>query len=198
MIVALFIGASPTAHIVQSGHFNTGKRVQPQIPANTSPSSKITKQGFLSKKVLSARALRWIFNLWPTFRFAGVRVRALAEDFTAATVELRVGLLNRNYVGTAFGGTLYSMTDPFFMLMMMRQLGPGYVVWDRAGAVRYLAPGKGVITAKFSLPAVEVARVRSVLDGAGKLDQSYTVDLRDAGNQLIAQVEKTLYIRKLG
>ena len=136
--------------------------------------------------------------MWPTFRFAGVRVRALAEDFTAATVELRVGLLNRNYVGTAFGGTLYSMTDPFFMLMMMRQLGPGYVVWDRAGTVRYLAPGKGVIIAKFSLPAEEVARVRSVLDGAGKLDQSYTVDLRDAGNQLIAQVEKTLYIRKLG
>ena len=74
---------------------------------------KMTKQGFLSKKMPSARVLRWIFNLWPTFRFAGVRVRAIATDFTTASVELRLGLLNRNYVGTAFGGTLYAMTDPF-------------------------------------------------------------------------------------
>ena len=164
----------------------------------TQESAKPQKpQGFLAKKVLSARVLRWVFNLWPTFRFAGVRVRAIATDFTAATVELRLGLLNRNYVGTAFGGTLYAMTDPFYMLMMMRQLGAGYVVWDRAGAVRYLKPGKGVITANFVLPAEEVARVRGLLGESGKLDQTYTVDLRDAVGQLIAQVEKTLYIRKL-
>ena len=164
----------------------------------TQESAKPQKpQGFLAKKVLSAQVLRWVFNLWPTFRFAGVRVRAIANDFTAATVELRLGLLNRNYVGTAFGGTLYAMTDPFYMLMMMRQLGAGYVVWDRAGAVRYLKPGKGVITANFVLPAEEVARVRGLLGESGKLDQTYTVDLRDAVGQLIAQVEKTLYIRKL-
>ena len=161
------------------------------------PAKPQKPQGFLAKKVLSARMLRWVFNLWPTFRFAGVRVRAIATDFTAATVELRLGLLNRNYVGTAFGGTLYAMTDPFYMLMMMRQLGAGYVVWDRAGAVRYLKPGKGVITANFVLPAEEVARVRGLLGESGKLDQTYTVDLRDAVGQLIAQVEKTLYIRKL-
>jgi acyl-coenzyme A thioesterase PaaI-like protein len=154
-------------------------------------------QGFLAKHMPSARVLRWMFNLWPTFRFAGVRVRSIAADFTAATVELRLGLLNRNYVGTAFGGTLYAMTDPFYMLMMMRQLGTGYIVWDRAGSVRYLAPGRGLITAKFSLASVEVERIRSLLARAEKLDQSYTIDLRDAAGELIAQVEKTLYIRKI-
>ncbi len=169
----------------------------PQACVKPHSSHKSIKQGFLSKKMPSARLLRWVFNLWPTFRFAGVRVRAIATDFTSATVELRLGLLNRNYVGTAFGGTLYAMTDPFYMLLMLRQLGPGYVVWDRAGAVRYLAPGKGVITANFELPAAEVARVRGLLGDSGKLDQTYTVDLTDAANQLIAQVEKTLYIRKL-
>ncbi len=173
----------------------TASQAQEALKPQAHP--KMTKQGFLSKKMPSSRMLRWIFNLWPTFRFAGVRVRAIATDFTTASVELRLGLLNRNYVGTAFGGTLYAMTDPFFMLMMMRQLGPGYIVWDRAGAVRYLAPGKGVITANFALPAAEVARVRGLLGDSGKLDQTYTVDLRDAANQLIAQVEKTLYIRKL-
>jgi acyl-coenzyme A thioesterase PaaI-like protein len=154
-------------------------------------------QGFLAKKPPSARMLRWLFNFWPTFRFAGVRVRAIAADFTQATVELRLGLLNRNYVGTAFGGTLYAMTDPFFMILMLRQLGAGYVVWDRAGAVRYLKPGKGVIVAEFSLPAVEVERVRTLLQTQEKLDQVYCVDLRDQAGVVVAQVEKTLYIRKL-
>jgi acyl-coenzyme A thioesterase PaaI-like protein len=154
-------------------------------------------QGFLAKKPPSARMLRWLFNFWPTFRFAGVRVRAIATDFTQATVELRLGLLNRNYVGTAFGGTLYAMTDPFFMILMLRQLGAGYVVWDRAGAVRYLKPGKGVIVAEFSLPATEVERVRTLLQTQEKLDQSYRVDLRDQAGVVVAQVEKTLYIRKL-
>jgi acyl-coenzyme A thioesterase PaaI-like protein len=121
----------------------------------------------------------------------------LAADFQSATVELRLGWLNRNYVGTAFGGTLYAMTDPFFMIMMMRQLGPGFVVWDRAGAVRYLKPGRGVITANFQLPNTEVTRVRAALQNVSKLDQSYQVDLHDAEGELIAQVEKTLYIRKL-
>jgi acyl-coenzyme A thioesterase PaaI-like protein len=154
-------------------------------------------QGFLAKRLPSARTLRWMFNFWPTFRFAGVRVRAIAPNFTAATVELRLGLLNRNYVGTAFGGTLYAMTDPFYMLMMMRQLGAGYVVWDRAGSVRYLKPGRGLITAEFKLAPEEVERIRGLLTTVEKLDQIYTVDLRDATGELIAQVEKTLYIRKI-
>ncbi len=154
-------------------------------------------QGFLAKRPPSARKLRWMFNLWPTFWFAGVRVRHLSDDFQTAKVELRLGLLNRNYVGTAFGGTLYAMTDPFFMIMMLRQLGPGFVVWDRAGAVRYLKPGRGVITADFALPETEVERVRAALQNSNKLDQMYSVDLRDAQGELVAQVEKTLYIRKL-
>jgi acyl-coenzyme A thioesterase PaaI-like protein len=165
----------------------------------TSPSENLKPraQGFLAKRPPSARKLRFIFNWWPTFWFAGVRVRSIADDFTQARVELKLGLLNRNYVGTAFGGTLYAMTDPFFMLMMLRQLGPGYVVWDRAGSVRYLKPGTGVITANFQLPSGEVDRVKALLQTSVKMDQTYGVDLHDAKGTLIAQVEKTLYIRKL-
>jgi hypothetical protein len=67
-------------------------------------------------------------NLWPPFRGAGVRVRHIAPDWREAHVELKFGLLNRNYVGTHFGGSLYAMTDPFYMLMLIHLLGPDYVV----------------------------------------------------------------------
>jgi acyl-coenzyme A thioesterase PaaI-like protein len=167
------------------------------LPPTVAKPNEGKAQGFLAKRPPSARLLRWIFNFWPTYRFAGVRVKSIATDFTAATVELRLGLLNRNYVGTAFGGTLYAMTDPFYMLMMLRQLGSGYIVWDKAGAIRYLKPGKGVISAHFSLSKGEVERVRSAVEAAGKLDLVYTVQLHDAAGQLVAEVEKTLYVRKM-
>ena len=83
---------------------------------------------FIGRGSLGPAAMRSLFNLWPPFRGAGIRVREIADDFRSATVELRMRLLNRNAVGTHFGGSLFAMTDPFFMVMMMRNLGPEYIV----------------------------------------------------------------------
>lgn len=145
----------------------------------------------------SARHLRTLLNWWPTFLFAGIKVREIHSDFSAATVELKLGWLNRNYVGTAFGGSLFAMTDPFWMIMMIRQLGPGYVVWDRSATIRFIKPGRGTIRAEFLLPPSEVARVRECTAQTGRYDPSYTVQLRDLRGEIVAEVEKTLYIRKL-
>lgn len=145
----------------------------------------------------SAGRLRTLLNWWPTFLFAGIKVREITPDFSGATVELKLGLLNRNYVGTAFGGTLFAMTDPFWMIMMIRQLGQGYMVWDRSAVIRFLKPGRGTIRAEFLLPPTEVQRVRECAAQTGRYDPSYTVQLRDLRGEIVAEVEKTLYIRKL-
>ena len=149
------------------------------------------------RKPPSAWRLRTLLNWWPTFLFSGIKVRHIDADFSAATVELKLGLLNRNYVGTAFGGTLFAMTDPFWMIMMIRQLGQGYVVWDRSAVIRFLKPGRGTIRAEFQLPPEEVQRVRDCTLETGRYDPSYTVQLRDLRGEVVAEVEKTLYIRKL-
>ena len=101
----------------------------------------------LSKITFGPGAMRRLFNLWPVFRGAGIRVREIGPDFRSVTVELRAKLLNRNYVGTHFGGSLFAMTDPFFMIMMMQNLGRDYIVWDKAGTVRFLKPARGTVTA---------------------------------------------------
>src|SRR5215468_3926802 len=106
-------------------------------------------QGWMSRITVGAKGMRRIFNWWPPFRGAGIRVREIAPDFRSATVELRMRLLNRNYVGTHFGGSLFSMTDPFFMILMMRNLGPEYIVWDKSACVRFLKPARGTVTASF-------------------------------------------------
>ena len=153
-------------------------------------------QGFLARFTLGASGMRRLLNLWPPFRAAGIRVREIAPDFRSATVELRMRLFNRNYVGTHFGGSLFAMTDPFFMIMMMKNLGPGYVVWDKAGTVRFLKPAKGTVTARFMLPEEHVAEARERTAAGGKHEPRFRVEIVDEQGVTVADVEKTLYIRR--
>jgi acyl-coenzyme A thioesterase PaaI-like protein len=140
--------------------------------------------------------MRRLFNLWPPFRGAGIRVRDIAADFRSATVELRMRFFNRNAVGTHFGGSLFAMTDPFFMIMMMRNLGPGYIVWDKAGAVRFLKPARGTVTARFVLPEERIAEAREKTASGEKHEPQFSVAIVDEQGVTVAEVDKTLYIRR--
>ncbi len=153
-------------------------------------------QGFLSKFTFGHAGMRRLLNIWPPFRAAGIRVREIAPDFRSATVELRMRLLNRNYVGTHFGGSLFAMTDPFFMIMMMKNLGPEYLVWDKSGTVRFLKPARGTVVAKFHLPEEAVARARELTAAGEKHEPQFKVDIVDATGVVVADVEKTLHIRR--
>jgi acyl-coenzyme A thioesterase PaaI-like protein len=153
-------------------------------------------QGFLSRIEFGANGMRRLFNLWPPFRGAGIRVREIAPDFRSVTVELRMRLLNRNYVGTHFGGSLFAMTDPFFMIMMMKNLGPEYLVWDKAGTVRFLKPARGTVTARFVMPEESIAAARAATRSGEKHEPKFVVEILDAQGVTVADVEKTLYIRR--
>ena len=140
--------------------------------------------------------MRRLFNWWPPYRGAGIRVREISPDFRTATVELRMKLLNRNYVGTHFGGSLFAMTDPFFMIMMMKNLGPEYLVWDKQGTVRFLKPARGTVTARFTMPEERIAEARERTAGGGKHEPQFRVEIVDEQGVVVADVEKTLYIRR--
>jgi len=156
----------------------------------------VSGQGFLARFTVGAGTMRRLFNLWPPFRGMGIRVRELDPDFRHATVELRMRLLNRNYVGTHFGGSLFAMADPWFMILMMKRLGDGYVVWDKAGAVRFLKPARGTVTARFELPEESVEEARARTAGGQKFEPRFTAALVDEKGVTVAEVEKTLHIRR--
>ena len=153
-------------------------------------------QGFLSRFTFGANGMRRLFNWWPPFRGAGIRVREIAPDFRSATVELRTTLLNRNYVGTHFGGSLFAMTDPFFMIMMMKILGPEYLVWDKQATVRFLKPARGTVVARFRIAEERIAEARAATDAGEKYEPKFTVEIVDSEGVTVADVEKTLYIRR--
>jgi hypothetical protein len=87
--------------------------------------------------------MRCFMSFYPPYLGAGVRVRHISDDFRDVTVSMGLGWYNRNYVGTQFGGSLYSMVDPFYMLMLMENLGRQYIVWDKAADIDFISPGKG-------------------------------------------------------
>lgn len=154
------------------------------------------RQGLLPALRIGPGVLRRGMNLWPPFAGAGIRVTRISADFREIDVTMKLGLFNRNYFGTQFGGSLYSMTDPFFALMMLNNLGPGYVVWDRAGAIRYDQPARGQVWARFRLAAADVDRARTATAGGEKYEPTFGVAIVNAGGDALAHVEKTLYIRR--
>lgn len=145
---------------------------------------------------LSPRVLKTLINLWPPFLGAGIKVGHIAPDWQQVDVRLRLGLTNRNYVGVHFGGSLYAMTDPFFMLMLMQSLGPDYVVWDKAGSIEYHKPGKGVVHARFNLDHQQIADIRRHTATGEKHLPQLKVDIRDSAGDVVATVHKTLYVRR--
>jgi acyl-coenzyme A thioesterase PaaI-like protein len=145
---------------------------------------------------LSARGLRRVMNLWPPYLFAGVRVRTIAEDWRHAEIELRSHWWNRNYVGVHFGGNLFSMTDPFWMLLTLNALGKDYIVWDKAGAIDFRKPGHGTVRAHFRLDDAMLDEIRAATAGGDKYLRWCETEIVDADGEVVARVRKQLYIRR--
>jgi acyl-coenzyme A thioesterase PaaI-like protein len=141
---------------------------------------------------------RWLIrmlNLYPPYIGAGVRAKA-SPDLRTFEVRMRLRWWNRNYVGTHFGGSLYTMCDPFFMLILMEALGRGYIVWDKTATIRFLRPGRGTVKATFHIPQEKVDEIRAAADAGGKVEPVFTVEVMDGEGKVVAEVEKLLYVRR--
>lgn len=126
---------------------------------------------------------------------AGIKIRTI----DAFTVESSMDLIetNTNYVGTHFGGSLYSMCDPFFMFLLMQNLGEGYIVWDKAATIDFIKPGTGKVTAQFHIPAAEIDLIKVELLEVRKMDRIFVCEVKNEAGETVARMTKTLYIRAM-
>ena len=145
---------------------------------------------------MKASLLKHGMNLWPPFWGAGIHVNEISADYRSAKVTLKFRLLNRNIVGVHFGGSLFAMTDPFFMLMFSQNLGKEYIVWDRAAKIEFLKPGKTNVYAQFHITQEQIDEIRNKAKTDEKILKDYSVDILSTSGEVIARVTKTLYIRK--
>lgn len=141
--------------------------------------------------------LYWrLFNLWPALRGTGLRVTYVARDWTELRLKLKLSWRTRNYVGTIFGGSMYGAADPFYMVMIIRQIGDDYVVWDKSARIEFRRPGDRTLYATFRVPQAEVASLRAAADADGELQRDYAVELVDSDGKVYAVVTKTIYVAR--
>jgi acyl-coenzyme A thioesterase PaaI-like protein len=140
--------------------------------------------------------LRRYLKIWPPFLFSGIRLDSLGDDWRYARVRLKLAWYNRNYVKTHFGGALFMMADPFWMIMVMESLGRDYIVWDKAGAIDFVAPGREDVFAEFLLDDAILDELRAATAGGEKHLRWFEVDVKTARGEVIARVRKQLYVRR--
>ena len=144
----------------------------------------------------SARALRRILNLWPPFLFAGIRVLEVSDDMHHARVVLKRHWYNRNFVGTHFGGSLFAMTDPFWMIMTLDRLGEDYIVWDKSAEIEFVEATKAPVYAEFRLDDATIDEIRAASAGGEKYLRWFETEVRTAEGQVVARIRKQLYVRR--
>lgn len=142
-----------------------------------------------------SRRLRRLMRVYPPFMGAGIVVEDLAPDFSALRVRMRLHWWNRNYVGTHFGGSLYTMCDPFFVIILIERLGPGFIVWDKAATIRFRRPGRSTVRATFEVPAARVEEIRTRALAGEIVEPTFTTQVLDEDGRVVAEVEKLLYVR---
>lgn len=143
-----------------------------------------------------AHLFRWALTWFPPYWGTGIRVAEVAPDYSRVVVQMRSTVLNRNAFGTHFGGSLYSMCDPFYCLMLVAKLGPTYVVWDQAAHIEFVKPGRGTVQAVFEWSDAQIEAIRQQAEGGQKVLPEREVLVTDASGDVVARVRKTLYVRQ--
>jgi acyl-coenzyme A thioesterase PaaI-like protein len=145
---------------------------------------------------LRTRIARVGFNFFPAYRGTGARITYIAHDWREIRVRLPLGWRTRNYVGTIFGGSMYGAVDPVYMVMLIQNLGPEYVVWDKSASIRFRRPGRTTLHARFVLDQAELDAIRAALETERAVDRVYRIELADAGGAVHAEIEKVIHVRR--
>lgn len=145
---------------------------------------------------MNARVLRTLINIYPPFLGSGIKVKKITDDYREIVVEMKLKFYNKNYVKTHFGGSLFAMCDPFYMLMLINILGKDYIVWDKSACIEFIKPGTGSVSAIFRLSQEQINEIIEKCSMQGKCMPEYVVDILNENNDIVAKVRKVIYIKK--
>lgn len=142
------------------------------------------------------RRLKLALNFYGPFRGAAIRIDYIRDDWREIRVSMRSRWYNRNIVGCHFGGSLYAMVDPQYMIMLMNVLGEDYLVWDKAADIDFIKPGRGTVRAHFILTDAAVDQIKADTANGEKTLPNFTVRVVDTNDEIVASINKVLYVRK--
>lgn len=145
---------------------------------------------------ISPKSFKFLVNLYPPYIGAGVKVDYVSHDWRELHVSMPLRWYNRNAVGTQFGGSLYSMVDPHLMLLLMQLLGKEYLVWDKSANIEFIKPSKTKVAAKIIITNEDLEKIIENTKNGDKYFADFTIEVSDISKELVAKVQKIVYIRK--
>jgi hypothetical protein len=137
-----------------------------------------------------------LLNFYPPFLGSGIHITHVSEDLLTVEARMKLHWWNRNAVGTHFGGSLYALCDPFYMLILMEQMGSNYIIWDKTATIRFKRPGRSTVTARFHISPQRVEDIRTEIDKVGRKDYTFNTQVLGLEGEVIAEVEKLVYVRR--
>jgi len=140
--------------------------------------------------------MRWVLNFWPPFLLTGIHIKSISKNYSTACVELKMRPWNKNAFGCHFGGSLFAMTDPFYVLMLVAKLGNEYFVWDKSADIDFIKPGKGKVTAHFHIDQTMIDDIKRQTSNGEKYLPRLTIDVKDQQGDIVVKLNRTLYIRR--
>ncbi|MEO1482560.1 MAG: DUF4442 domain-containing protein [Myxococcota bacterium] len=147
------------------------------------------------QSVLPRAALfKYGFNWSPMYRRSTGKLRYVSDDLCVVKVELPLTWRNVNYVGTMFGGSILSATDPILMVQLINILGDAYVVWDKSVEMRFRRPGRSTLSCVFEYTEDAVSPRQAAPRGqASQLSQARTGFIEPTTGSTIAGTSSRLF-----
>lgn len=148
-------------------------------------------QRFFSKAFL----FKYGFNFSPMYRRSCGRLIYVSKDLKTLRIRLKYSYKNKNYVGSIFGGSLFSAVDPFPMVQLINIIYRDYVIWDKAAQIRFRRPAFEDLYADFTYTDSELEEIRKRVQTENVIEIIKSTPLTNkAGDTVFCTVDKTLYI----
>ncbi|RKF03038.1 acyl-coenzyme A thioesterase PaaI-like protein [Tenacibaculum lutimaris] len=150
---------------------------------------------FLSKFFKKSTIFKYGFNLSPMYKRSTGKIIYVSDDLLNVKVKIPVSYKNKNYVGSIFGGSLFSATDPIYMIQLINILGNDYVVWDKSSSIKFIKPvyEDGFIDFIFSTDEIEEIKKRVEVEKKIDLIKELEIVSKDKST-VFTKIDKTIYI----
>lgn len=146
------------------------------------------------KESLKSKSFRIGMNWYPMFFGTGAKILFWSSDWSEVHLRLKLNIWTVNYVRTIFGGSMFSATDPFYMLMFMHTLGKNYVVWDKSATIKFKRPGKKPLYAIFKITPEILEKVKADVNTHGETTFIALVQWVDKDKNIYSELERSIYI----
>lgn len=149
---------------------------------------------WIGRKIGMGKAFKFFFNISPMYRRTGGRIVSASENLDDIKIKLKLNYKTRNYVGTMYGGHMYSCVDGIYMVQLINLLGKDYVVWDKAATIKFKRPGTSTLFAHFKISEELLEQIKNDVADQDEIDLKLDVDLVTSDGKTCAEVEKIIYI----